>query len=309
MRACRRCLAEGARNGRGSSSGIASRCSRRPVLSPRSYRLPATVAASAVRLLPMLAIGNETVTRARRNGPRGWLRRSQLLGRLGAVERLELLDRIDARAAARAQVVGLARHAHEGAAALLAGQHLGHLARVERRLDQVGRLQRRRCGRSRRVHSVRQVGERAHRILAVPVGRGLADQLEQLALGAGHLGQLDRRARQARAVLEVDEAAVLAHLAAHADDEAGLLGALQVGVEAARSSRPRAAPRGVRPAGSRGTSTARRCASAAARSAATRRWRVPPSCAARGARHGSGSCGSARAGCSTTGPTPITDDQ
>ena len=46
---------------RGRRRGSSSASSRRPVVSPRSYRLPATVAASVGRLAPMLASGKRHV--------------------------------------------------------------------------------------------------------------------------------------------------------------------------------------------------------------------------------------------------------
>jgi hypothetical protein len=66
------------------AAGTCRRSSRTPVASPRSNRLPATVAASVGRLVPMLAVGNDTVTRARRHGPLRPCRSSQAFGRLGA---------------------------------------------------------------------------------------------------------------------------------------------------------------------------------------------------------------------------------
>ena len=53
---------------------------------------------------------------------------------------VELLYRENVRGGAVAQLVRLAGHAHEGAAALLAGHDAGNLGRIERRLDQILRL-------------------------------------------------------------------------------------------------------------------------------------------------------------------------
>ena len=85
----------------------------------------------------MLPVGNDT------RGARAAIRTGAALPfEPGAAQarrrgRLELLDLLDRGAAARAQFVGLARHAQERAAGLLAGQHVGDARRIERRLEQV----------------------------------------------------------------------------------------------------------------------------------------------------------------------------
>ena len=59
-----------------------------------------------------------------------------------------------------------------------------------------------------------KVGKRPHRVLAVPPLAGFADQLEQLALGAEHFGELDDGPGVVLGV-EIDETPVFADLALH----------------------------------------------------------------------------------------------
>ena len=188
------------------------------------------------------------MTRARRHGPAMPCRSSQAFGRLGAASRLELLDRVDRRAAARAQLVGLAAHAHERAAGLLARQHVGDARRVERRLEQIDGLE---SARSRARSQRAQIGERPHRIAAVPAARD-ASRISWNSLPFGPATS-DSSITAARVELgvEVDEAAALADLAAHHDLEALRGEARDVRRRSSRSSRRRAAGRCARRRGNR----------------------------------------------------------
>ena len=69
------------------------------------------------------------------------------------------------------------------------------------------------------AYSFDEVRERPHRIAAVPADRGVADQVEHLALRPCDLGQFDHGAGMILGV-EIDEAPALADLAAHAELEA-----------------------------------------------------------------------------------------
>ena len=82
--------------------------------------------------------GNETSTRARRHGPARALPLQPGIGQARRRKRFQLFDAVDGRAGARAQLVGLAVHAREGAAGLLARQHVGR-ARPDRAASRSGR--------------------------------------------------------------------------------------------------------------------------------------------------------------------------
>ena len=213
------------------------------------------------------------MTRARRYGPGARCRSSQALRQARCRDRFELLDLLDRRAAARAQVVGLARHAQEGAARLLARQHLGD-ARRDRAASRAGR---RRSSRSviAAVTASTGRGTAAPGRLPSQPSRRLADQVEHLALRPFDLGQLDHGAGVILG-LEIDEASALADLAAHADLEALRGQARHVGVEILRPVGDVLQAAVLRRRRSRGTSSARRCAAGSARPAAGRNWRARP---------------------------------
>ena len=118
-------------------AGSASEASRTPVVSPRSNRLPATVAARVGRFAPKLAMGYAT----RHAGSSPWtgdrLARKPGVGQAWDGRRLQVFDVFDGRAGPGAQCIAFTGHAQKRATALFAREHIGHRRRVERGLDHV----------------------------------------------------------------------------------------------------------------------------------------------------------------------------